>query len=276
MNSESVSPENLQLIILPGWGGSHETWVDFVALAKPHFQDVVVIDLPCFGDEPCPKDVWGVEEYANFAKKRIDSLRHSEGPKGLEESREKQRDLSTLDSLRSSSIRDDIILLGHSFGGAVATQLVVTNPDIASKLILSGAAVIRPKNYLRRCIFGTMAKIGKCCIAILPSQKLKNLAKKILYRVADSPDFSETSGIKRDIFKKIIRQDLQHLLSTISIPTCIMQGTDDTYVPYRHGKRIAEGIRSASFVVIEQGRHGLHLKKTADALLSAILEFCNT
>ncbi|PIR76574.1 MAG: hypothetical protein COU32_01370 [Candidatus Magasanikbacteria bacterium CG10_big_fil_rev_8_21_14_0_10_42_10] len=235
------------LVILPGWGGSHEMWADFVALAKPHFQDVVVIDLPCFGNEPCPKDVWGVEEYANFAKERIAQLPNY-----------------------------PIVLLGHSFGGAVATQLVANNPNIASKLILSGAAVIRPKNYLKRALFGTMAKIGKCCIAILPSQKLKNLAKKILYRVADSPDFSETSGIKRDIFKKIIRQDLQHLLSTISIPTCIMQGTDDTYVPYRHGKRIAEGIRSASFVVIEQGRHGLHLKKTADALLSAILEFCNT
>jgi len=97
-----------------------------------------------------------------------------------------------------------------------------------------------------------------------------------LYQVADSPDFSKTNGTKRDIFKKIIRQDLQHLLPSISIPTCVIQGTDDTYVPFRHGKRIAEGIRSASFVVIEKGRHGLHLKKNADAMLSAILEFCTT
>jgi len=247
MNSEFKNPKSKILVILPGWGGSHETWADFVAFAKPHFQDVVVIDLPCFGDEPCPKDVWGVEEYANFVKEKISKYANMQ-----------------------------VVLLGHSFGGAVATQLVANNPDIASKLILSGAAVIRPKNYVKRCLFGTMAKIGKGCIAILPSQKLKILAKKVLYRISDSPDFSKTSGIKRDIFKKIIRQDLRHLLSSIAIPTCVMQGADDTYVPFRHRKMIADGIPSASFVVIEQGTHGLHQKKTADALLSAILEFCNS
>jgi len=203
--------------------------------------------LPCFGNEPCPKEVWGVEEYADFVKERITQLPSC-----------------------------PIILLGHSFGGAVATQLVATNPNIASKLILSGAAVIRPKNYVKRFIFGTMAKIGKVCIAILPSQKLKTLAKKVLYRVADSPDFSKTSGIKRDIFKKIIRQDLRHILPSIKTPTCVIQGTNDTYVPFRHGKKIAEGISSASFVVIENGTHGLHHKNTADVFLSGILEFCNT
>ncbi|EKD24568.1 MAG: alpha/beta hydrolase fold protein [uncultured bacterium (gcode 4)] len=235
------------LVILPGWGGSHETWADFVMLAKPAFKDVVVIDLPCFGDEPCPKDVWGVEEYAEFAKEKISKYANMQ-----------------------------IVLLGHSFGGAVATQLVANNPEIVSKLILSGAAVIRPKNYLKRFVFGTIAKIGKGFIAIIPSEKLKNVAKKVLYRISDSPDFSKTSGIKRDIFKKIIRQDLHHKLASISIPTCVMQGEDDTYVPFRYGKRIAEGIPSASFVVIAKGTHGLHLKKTTDAFLSAILEFCQT
>ena len=48
------------IIILPGWGGSHETWHDFVTLLAPQVSDVRVIDLPCFGTEPCPKEVWGI------------------------------------------------------------------------------------------------------------------------------------------------------------------------------------------------------------------------
>jgi len=231
------------LLILPGWGGSHETWADFVAFAKPHFDDVVVIDLPCFGTEPCPTDVWGVEEYADFAKKRISQFSNKQ-----------------------------IILLGHSFGGAVATHLVANNPELVDKLILSGAAVYRPKNYIRRILLGTFAKFGKVLFKIPFIEKGNVWAKSVLYRAADSPDYSSTSGMKRDIFRKIIRQDFGHLLPLIAVPTCVIQGTRDTHVPYAYGAHMAEHIPYASFVAVANGTHGLHLKKKKE-LLEAILEF---
>ncbi len=233
------------LVILPGWGGSHETWADFVALAKPHFADVVVIDLPCFGDEPCPTEVWGVEDYSHFVEER----------------------------LREYSTRQ-IILLGHSFGGAVATHLAAMNSDIVDKLILSGAAVFRPKNHLRRVFFGLAAKLGTLGVALIPSKTVKARAKRILYRIAGSPDYDKTDGVQREIFKKIIRQDLGHVLSTISLPTCVIQGTADTYVPYRAGERIARNIPHASFVAVKDGIHGLHTKRK-DELLDAIRTFAS-
>ena len=37
------------------------------SLAQRDF-NVVCIDLPCFGTEPCPTSVWGVEEYSNLVR----------------------------------------------------------------------------------------------------------------------------------------------------------------------------------------------------------------
>jgi len=233
------------LIILPGWGGSHETWADFVALAKPHFQEVVVIDLPCFGDEPCPTEVWGVEEYSLFVKEKIVAY-----------------------SDRS------IALLGHSFGGAVATYLVTTHPDIVDTLILSGPAIYRPHRYIRRTLFGIVAKFGTLLVVLIRGKRLRTRIKKLLYRIAGSPDYSETSGMKRRIFKKIIREDLRHLLEDITVPTCVIQGTDDAYVPYRYGENIARSIPFASFVSVKKGTHGLHQRRTAE-FLESIMTFVN-
>jgi len=227
------------LIILPGWGGSHETWVDFVALAKPHFQDVVVIDLPCFGSEPCPTEIWGVEEYSHFVEEKI--CKYANQPASMQNMQ--------------------IVLLGHSFGGAVATHLVANNPELVDKLILSGAAVYRPKNYLKRGLFGALAKVGKASITLLPSSRLRDRAKRVLYKIARSPDFDHTKEIERAIFKKIIRQDQGYLLQKITVPTCVIQGTEDRYVPFKFGERIAEHIPFASFVAVDGGGHGLHIRK---------------
>lgn len=232
MNSSKIkNKEEKILIILPGWGGSNKTWADFVTLSKQYFQDVIVIDLPCFGNEPCPTEVWGVKEYSIFVKRQISKLRNSK-----------------------------LILLGHSFGGAVATHLIATNPDLVERLILSGAAIYRPKNYIKRVVFGILAKIGKIFFKFIPSSKLQKYVIKILYKIINSHDFSNTSGIQRSIFNKVIREDQSHLLADISIPTLVIHGTCDKYVPFKFGIRIAKNIQFASFSAIKDGGHGLHLK----------------
>jgi len=270
---EKTPLQGSTLIILPGWSGSHETWADFVALSKPHFKEVKVIDLPCFGDEPCPSAVWGVEEYADFVKEKILVLRHLERSRAKSrDPLQKQRDLSTPDSLQSSSSRDDVILLGHSFGGAVATHLVAKNSGVVDKLILAAPAIYRPKNYFRRTFFWGLAKVGKWVLQCIPSKRFNAFAKKVLYRAADSPDFDNTIGMRREIFKKIIRQDQRDLLPHITVPTLVVQGTNDSYVPYTYGKHIASAIPNAIFTAIEEGTHGLH-KKTKHEFLHTVKSF---
>ena len=234
-----------QLIILPGWAGTKETWQDFIKIAEKDYK-VICFNLPCFGDEPCPKEVWGVENYSEFVKNKIKKL-NLEKP----------------------------ILLGHSFGGQVATYLAINNPEIISKLILSGSASLRLQgNSLRKIIFKFIAKFGKIIFKIPMIERFDIFAKKILYYFAGSTDYLKTSGVKREIFKKLITQNLENSLCKISVKTLIIWGTKDIYIPLKIGKKIARLIPNAEFKIIKNGRHGLHIQQP-DNLLKIIKEFTN-
>lgn len=217
------------LIILPGWGGSHETWAEFVSLIQDNF-DVHVIDLPCFGAEPCPNSVWTVATYAEFVHKRMRELK-----------------------------ADKYILLGHSFGGQVAAYVAYMYPSQISRLILVGASLYRPKKTFKRLFFWCIAKFGKLIFRLSIIEKADGWAKKILYKMADSPDYAHTSGIKRDIFKAIMREDLTAILPKIGVPTDLIWGEYDTYVPIRVARKAHAAIEGSTLHIIPEGSHGLHL-----------------
>ncbi len=231
------------LVIIPGWGGSHETWASFIELIKPHFKDVVCIDLPCFGGVACPQTVWGVEHYAEYVKRKIQKLPNKE-----------------------------IIVMGHSFGGQVSAYLVANNPGICEKYILCAGAVFRPKRPIRRAFFWFVAKFGKILFKIPVIEHVGVWAKKMLYRGAGSPDYSATSGIKRDIFRKIIRQDLTETLPKIIPPTLIVWGTLDSYLPVKDAYKASELISGSQLEIIKGGTHGLHLHQS-EKLKNLLIKF---
>ena len=219
-----------QLVILPGWGGTKESWKNFINLAQKNFQ-VTCLELPCFGDEPCPDKIWGVNDYAEFVKQKIQNL---------------------------NLIKP--IILGHSFGGQIAAHIAATSPQLISQLILSGASVLRPEKKLKRYIFSLLAKTGKIFFNLPLIKDFSAPARKFLYRLAGSPDYAATTGIKREIFKKIVRQDLTEELKLIKTPTLVVWGTLDSYVPLSTGKKIAALIPNSRLEIIVGGKHGLHLQ----------------
>ncbi len=231
-----------RLAIVPGWGGDAESWKIFVSLAKNYF-DISIIELPCFGNEPCPDSVWGVEEYANFLNQKI---------KGLGS--------------------DSLILLGHSFGGQVAAYLLAQDSQICDFLVLSGAAVKRKRNTAKRIFFLPVAKIGKYLCKIPGLSLFEKVAKRILYRVADSPDYNNAGGIKKDILKKVLSQDFSYLLGSIHTPSLVIWGERDTYMPLAFGREISKQIPGSLFRVIAKTGHGLHIEKP-EALLEALRMF---
>jgi len=238
--------QKTKLIILPGWNGSRQTWSDFVSLAGSDF-DVEVIELPCFGDEPCPSSIWGVEEYAQFAKDKIINL--------------KQVDQET-------------ILLGHSFGGQIATYLLAHEPNIVDKLILSGAATYRRPKSIRNKIFKFIAKSGKIVFSLPGLNRLASFMRKVLYKTAGTGDYNKTNGIKRDIFLKITKQDVSKCLVDIKIPTLVVWGDRDTFVSVKDATLIAENIVGSKLEIIKNGTHGLHFWKK-EKLLEIIKQFLN-
>ncbi len=230
-----------KILIIPGWNGSKETWSDFIDLLSEKYE-VICFDLPCFGKELCPEQIWGIEDYAEWLKNKI------------------------------MDIDGKFAVLGHSFGGQVAVYLVANYPEKFSYLILSGAAVYRPKRYLKRFVFQIIAKTGKFIFSLPLANKLQTIAQKILYRLAKSPDYISTDGIKREIFKKVIREDVSQYLGLINIPSLLVWGKKDTYIPLKYAYKIKKKLKKAELTVIKNGRHGLHLNNKKE-FLSAIINF---
>ncbi len=258
------------LIILPGWGGTKETWKEFTNFAGKDFE-VQIINLPCFGDEPCPDTAWGVEDYVEFVKNNLSNC-HSRPVSRYGVNSSGNPEIETLDPCFR---RDDkVVLLGHSFGGQIAAYLVATNPDIVDRLILSGPAVFRPKKYTKRAIAYSISKIGKLFFKLPLISKYENGLKNIFYNLIRAKDYHESSGIKRDIFKKIIRQDLSDVLPQISLPTLIIWGDSDAYLPISDAYKLNKLIKNSKLEIIKNGRHGLHLQMP-EKLYKIIYDFCN-
>ncbi len=241
---------NIHLIILPGWGGNKQTWHEFVEIAKPYFASVTVIELPCFGDEPCPAEVWGVEEYSVFVNDKIKNIK--------------------------SKITDPnakVIVMGHSFGGQVLAHVVGNNPDICDRVIFAASSIVREDFWFKRSALGFAAKVGKSIFFIPGIRQFEQVAKKVLYKVADSPDYQKTSGVQREIYKKIIRQDQQSALDSITVPALVVWGDKDRMTLLKYGTMIHKRLKQAEFVVISGATHGLHHEKRRE-LLDAVVSFC--
>lgn len=222
------------LLILPGWGGNKDTWKEFITyLQKKQLDGKVepkVLELPCFGDEPCPDEVWGVEEYAEFVNRKI------------------KQDFNT----------ETIFLLGHSFGGAVATRLCYKYPDTVNKLILTAPALKRPNNKLKKALFYLPSKIGKILFNLPIIGRFKNIAKKLLYKFAGTHDYRKTSGIKSKIFKKVVKEDQMDVISEIKEKTLVIWGDEDELLSAENSLEIIRNLSDAWLRIIKSGGHGLH------------------
>ena len=219
-----------KLIVLPGWGGSKKTWNEFIVLSKGHF-DLKIIELPCFGNEPCPTNIWGVEEYAQFV---IESLKDEK----------------------------DYTLLGHSFGGQVASYIAANDLLPINKLILTGAACIRKPNSIKKSIIKGIAKCIKLFFSIFGLKKIFGLLKPLLYKLIGLSDYNEATGIKKEILKKVVTQDLSDILPNIKTKTLVIWGSKDSYVSVKAGKTIAKLIPNADIIIYDGARHGLHIDST--------------
>jgi pimeloyl-ACP methyl ester carboxylesterase len=212
---------NGKLVVLHGWGQDKKFWSDFAR----HFSDgeVVLIDLPGFGAEPLVSDSWGVPEYAAWAKEKIAALGDRE---------------------------NEVVLLGHSFGGRVAGFIASENPDWLKALVLYAAPCLyRPKASSR----------AKVAVA----KMFKRLgAKKIVgdrYVANEDLRWADATGLGK-IFRKIVVFDETEILPKIAVPTLLVWGGKDNYPPLAIGKEMQSLISGSTLRIMEHEGHNAHLE----------------
>lgn len=213
--------QGVHVVLMHGWGQNKEMMINIFNHLKDRFH-VVALDFPGFGESGLPTEAWGVIEYESFFEQFLDRI-------GINRA----------------------ILIGHSFGCRVAIRFAAKNPDRVIRMILTGAAGIRPKHDLQWHIRTKTYKLGKWMLKVTgQKERLQELQKN-----AGSEDYRNATGIMRPTFVKVVNDDIAPLLPRIACPVLLVWGDRDTAAPLWMGQQMEKEMQDAGLAIFEGDDH---------------------
>jgi pimeloyl-ACP methyl ester carboxylesterase len=227
------------LLLLHGWGHDSGSFGQVFDFLSTRYQ-VFALDLPGFGKSDPPPLPWGSLEYANLVLAFMDAL-----------------------SIREPSV------IAHSFGARIVIQLASRSSPVFRSLVLVSAAGL--KNRSIRLAFKRL--VAKCAkgLSVYGGEVGKNL-KNWIYDSVASSNYLRVPPDMKGTFVKIVNEDLGPLLSSISVPTLLIWGSQDQEMPLKLGERMQARIPKARLVVFSNVGHFPHSERPS-RFLSVVCSF---
>ena len=149
-------------------------------------------------------------------------------------------------------------IIAHSFGGRVAIKLAAERPQLVGRLLLTGAAGLKPRRGAKYYIKTYTFKALKRLTYLLPGGA--RLREKLGGRFG-SADYRALPPAMRATFVKVVNQDLAHCLPNISAETLLVWGRSDTATPLWMGQEMEKQIKGSALIVLEDAGHFAYLDK---------------
>jgi pimeloyl-ACP methyl ester carboxylesterase len=222
-----------------GWGHTHEAFLPLAeSLARQGKH--VLIDFPGFGNSPKPEADWGTEDYAEAMALWI-----------------KQQGYQ------------NILWVGHSFGGRVGIQLAARHPELVKGLFLiAGAGLKRQRSPLKKLYFQMRIKLFKFLKKLIPL----GMSEDWLRSKFGSRDYNN-AGPLRGILVKTISEDLSPVAAAITCPLTLVYGRNDTETPPEFGERYHALVPGSSLFVLEGEDHYSVLSHGRHQVAALLSEF---
>ncbi len=215
------------IVLLHGWGSNIKLFSNLIDLLSKKYT-VVAMDMPGFGESQEPPSAWCVDDYVDFV---IDFLRDYDA--------------------------ENIMFLGHSFGGRVIIKLNSRKelPFSISKVILVDSAGILPPKSNKKSF---RTRWYKFCRSFLSTKIMQKLAPEALEKLRvkyGSADYVAASPLMRQVLVKVVNEDLEPILPNIKCPTLLVWGVNDTATPLSDGEKMEKLIPDAGLVKLENAGH---------------------
>jgi pimeloyl-ACP methyl ester carboxylesterase len=232
------------LLVLHGASGNRG-WLLYLQALAQRFQ-VIVPDHPGFGTSDRPEWIDSIADLACFY-------------------------LWALEDLGLSRVR----VIGFSMGGWLAAEMAVMCPQLFERLILVGAAGVKP----------TQGEIAD--IFLMSPQEL---TAKMFHDPKQAPEYEQLYGREptpeeqdvftrnREMAARIAWKPYMHaprlpsLLHRLRLPTLIVWGQQDAIVPVNCGEVYHHHVRGSRLVIMEQCGHSPQVEKPQD-FLNIVTEF---
>jgi len=227
-----IAGQGPAILILHGWGGSSDSWVEVQDILAKKGYRVVVPDFSGFGKSITPPEPWGIKEYVEIILKFAEKLAINK-----------------------------FFLLGHSFGGRIAIRFAHNFPEKVDKLILCDSAGIKPKPGLKTTIVFILVKIGNAILTPKYLVRFKDFIRSIIYSFLRKRDYVKANEMMRRVMKKVLNEDLSPDLLEIKNKTLIVWGEKDKMVPLKYAYVFKEKISNSRLKIIPKVGHSPHLEE---------------
>jgi len=223
-----------------GWGQSHQGFARLLPAFEQNYRNIL-IDFPGFGQSPEPPEPWGTAEYAQSVAALIRDLEL--GP---------------------------VIWIGHSFGCRVALQMAAHAPELMkAQALIAGAGLKPPRPLWKTVYIKGRIYLYKALKKLIP---LGLINEDWLKRRFGSSDYQNSSGTIRQIFVKVVNEDLVDEARQVQCPTLLLYGENDTETPPAIGEKLHQLIAKSEYIALEgqdhysvlgEGRHAVtrHLNR---------------
>lgn len=217
------------MLILHGWPSSSEKWVptaEILSLSRK----IIVPDLPGFGKTQEPPISWSLDTYVGWLNEFTEQV---------------------------PELKQGFYLLGHSFGGALASKFAINYNQKVEKLFLAAAACIRQKTG-RKSFLRYISKLGKL-ISWLPKYEL---LRKAFYKfIVRRSDYLRVSENLKDTYLRVIADDLSQKINFIKLPVIIIWGDQDTSTPPEDAEFMKNKIPGAELIMMPGVGHALQIQQ---------------
>jgi len=189
--------QDIPIVFLHGWGTTSESFAGIRKFFEENHK-CIFVDFDCNPDK-----ILTLEDYA--------------------------------DHVESILIKEKVTycnIIAHSFGCRVAVLLGLRNPYMIKKMVLTGAAGLRPRFSLK-----TWGKIRL--------YKIFKIGK-------GSSDYQKLCRTGKITFQRIIHRDLSYEISKLELPTLLIFGDRDKATPKYMGKRWTK-LQPSSILKIYKG-----------------------
>lgn len=202
------------IVLLHGWGQNTIMMEPIAQKFQENF-NILNIDLPGFGDSEEPKEVMNVIDYAILVNKLIINLN-----------------------------LENIIMIGHSFGGRVS--IAYASMFDINKVVLCSSPFIKRVNKptLKLKMLRLLKKIPGL-------KKLENVVKNKI----GSTDYKNASVMMRKILVETVNLDLSENVKKVKCPTILIFGENDLDVPLEEGKKLESLLLDGHLIVYEGADH---------------------
>jgi pimeloyl-ACP methyl ester carboxylesterase len=222
---EDAQPEGTEstatIVFVHGAGGSHKSWRYQLKYLSDRFR-IIAVDLPGHGMSGGEGEET-IGEYARYLTALMDALE-----------------------------LENVVLGGHSMGGAIALKVALENPDRLGGLLLVGTGArlrVMPMIFsmIKDDFDAAVEGMGSSFFGPAASEDIMNEEKRLLAK--SSPDVMLQDFTACDSF------DVINELSSISLLTLILCGNQDSLTPVKYSEFLHDKIENSEVVFFDNCGH---------------------